>query len=95
MKGKTSTALAGKLLIGIALIAATAPALAQTRGRAPAAAAIGFGQTVNGQINSGDQCVNDPRVRFYRFTAQANTRIEITMKADGRPLPRPSAARGR
>ena len=78
MIGKTS-----KLLLGVALMATAVPALAQTRpARAPAATAIAFGQTLNGQLSAGDQCASDPRVRFYRFTAQANARIEVTMCAD-------------
>lgn len=71
--------------MGIAMIAIAIPAAAQNRGRSAAPATIGFGQTVSGEIaapRDGQCAAPDPRVRVYNFTAEANTRLEVTMRAD-------------
>ncbi len=74
-----------KMLLGIAMIALAVPAAAQNRGRAAAPATIGFGQSIEGEIaapRAGECPPADPRIRSYMFTAEAGTRMEVTMRAD-------------
>ena len=74
-----------RLFIGAALFTVGTSAFA---GDAPSAAtppsAISFGQTVEGELAAATPvCATDaPNVRTYSFTAEADTRIEITMHAD-------------
>lgn len=74
-----------KMLVGIAMIALAVPAAAQNRGRTAAPATIGFGQTIEGEIaapRAGECPPADPRVRSYNVTVEADTRLEVTMRAD-------------
>lgn len=74
-----------RLFIGAALFTVGTSAFA---GDAPSAAtsppAISFGQTVEGELAAATPiCATEaPNVRTYSFTAEADTRIEITMHAD-------------
>lgn len=81
------------ILLGATMLAATAqltgltmaaPADAQSRSAARAPAPIAFGATVNGRITAAEQncSVETPGARAYSFTAEAGTRIEVTMQAD-------------
>lgn len=65
-------------------LAMQAPASAQSRSAARAPAPITFGATVTGRIAAAQQncVVETPGARTYSFTAEAGTRIEITMAAD-------------
>ena len=72
------------------LLAISAPAMAadpdaqQAAPAAPAVPTLTMGQSVTGEIvapTSGG-CVDNPRIRSYRFTAAANSRVEITMTAE-------------
>jgi hypothetical protein len=74
-----------KFVIGVALIAMAAPAMAQ-RGRAAAPATITLGQTIEGTLAAAatsTTCTADgPELRSYRFQGQAGQRIQITQTAD-------------
>lgn len=70
-----------RFLSGVALLAIATPALAQAQGDRPAP--ISFGQTVEGEIKSGEEtCAPNPHIRSYSFRAEANSRVEIVMTAD-------------
>lgn len=77
-------AIAAKLALGAAILAISVPASAQNRGRTAATPTIAIGQTVEGEITApaGTCPAPDPRVRAYRFTVPANSRVEIVMRAD-------------
>jgi hypothetical protein len=50
---------------------------------APTLPSLSMGQTVTGEIAPPmGGCVDNPRIRSYRFTAAANSRVEITMTAE-------------
>ena len=73
------------MLVGIAMIALAVPAAAQNRGRTAPPATITFGQTIEGEIaapRAGECPPADPRVRSYNVTVEADTRLEVTMRAD-------------
>ncbi|MCU0729243.1 MAG: hypothetical protein MUF41_03955 [Sphingopyxis sp.] len=72
-----------------ALLLATTLSLAGTGFAAPAfaqdnAAAIGFGETVRGRIAPATESCTPlgPNVRSYTFTAAADDRIEVTLRAE-------------
>ena len=75
------------LACSVAVLATTMPAWAEGGDQAqatPTIPAISAGQTVTGQIAppATTGCAEDPRVRSYRFTAAADSRLEITMTAE-------------
>lgn len=79
-----------KLFASVAMIAAwTTPAMAQdaaaaaTQAQAPSLPTLTFGQTVQGEIAAPvGGCANNPRIESYRFTATANSRVQIVMTAE-------------
>ncbi|MEK6541079.1 MAG: hypothetical protein AABZ45_03050 [Pseudomonadota bacterium] len=72
-----------RLFLGAALIAASTAAYA-VDATSTTPATIAFGQTVEGELAVATPvCATEaPNVRTYGFTAEADTRIEITMHAD-------------
>ncbi len=73
------------IMMGAAALALAAPGQAQNRRQPAGPATIGFGQTLQGEIagpGNGQCAAPDPRIRAYRFTADAGTRVEVTMQAD-------------
>ncbi len=72
------------VMLGAAFFAAATLATAGPRSATRGPVTISFGQTISGElVNTAPPCSAEvPNGRTYSFTAEAGTRIEITMHAD-------------